>query len=162
MDDVTFTPGPTSNTVRPGDGSVLTAPEGWALLPPGDARADPPGESRWGALVSRRRWAAGCSLGASGRRRRPSTVSGPNWRPSGPPKGYARKQEAASRRREEAQSEYVEDFHGAVVAFLAFHPGHADLADRLDEPSPSMPRLSAVARSPGRSVSPSRSGPRPP
>ena len=36
--------------------------------------------------------------------------------------GYARKQEAASRRREEAQAEYVEDFHGAVVAFLAFHP----------------------------------------
>jgi hypothetical protein len=26
---------------------------------------------------------------------------------------------------------YVEDFFGAVVAFLAFHPTHADLADRL-------------------------------
>ena len=34
---------------------------------------------------------------------------------------YAKRQEAASRRREEAQAEYVEDFHGAVVAFLAFH-----------------------------------------
>ena len=45
--------------------------------------------------------------------------------------GYARKKEAASRRREKAQAEYVEDFHGAVVAFLAFHPTHADLADRL-------------------------------
>src|SRR5204863_4520988 len=26
---------------------------------------------------------------------------------------------------------YVEDFHGAVVAFLGFHPAHANLADRL-------------------------------
>src|SRR3954447_10456482 len=44
---------------------------------------------------------------------------------------YAKRKEGASRRREEAQAEYVEDFHGAVVAFLAFLPGHADLADRL-------------------------------
>jgi hypothetical protein len=29
------------------------------------------------------------------------------------------------------QAEYVEDFHGAVLAVLAFHPTHADLADRL-------------------------------
>jgi hypothetical protein len=44
---------------------------------------------------------------------------------------YSRKQEAASRRREAAQAGYVEDFLGAVVRFLAFHPGYAALADRL-------------------------------
>ena len=33
----TFTPGPTPNTVRAADGKVLTTPEGWTLLPPGDA-----------------------------------------------------------------------------------------------------------------------------
>jgi hypothetical protein len=33
----TFTPGPSPNTVQSADGRVLTAPEGWALLPPGDA-----------------------------------------------------------------------------------------------------------------------------
>ena len=33
----TFTPGPTPNTVRAADGRVLTAPDGWILLPPGDA-----------------------------------------------------------------------------------------------------------------------------
>ena len=37
MDDKTFTPGPTPNTVRAADGTVLAVPEGWALLPPGDA-----------------------------------------------------------------------------------------------------------------------------
>jgi hypothetical protein len=33
----TFTPGPTPNTVQAADGRILTAPEGWILLPPGDA-----------------------------------------------------------------------------------------------------------------------------
>jgi hypothetical protein len=33
----TFTPGPTPNTVRAADGKVLTVPDGWILLPPGDA-----------------------------------------------------------------------------------------------------------------------------
>lgn len=33
----TFTPGPTPNAVRAADGRVLTVPDGWVLLPPGDA-----------------------------------------------------------------------------------------------------------------------------
>jgi hypothetical protein len=33
----TFSPGPTLSTVRAADGSVKTAPDGWVLLPPGDA-----------------------------------------------------------------------------------------------------------------------------
>ena len=32
-----FAPGPTPNTVRSADGKILTAPDGWVLLPPGDA-----------------------------------------------------------------------------------------------------------------------------
>jgi hypothetical protein len=46
-------------------------------------------------------------------------------------KGYAQRREADARRREKVQAEYVEDFFGAVVAFLTFHPNHAELADRL-------------------------------
>jgi hypothetical protein len=45
--------------------------------------------------------------------------------------GYAKRKEAAPRRRDEAPAEYVEDFFGAVVSFLAFHPNYAELADRL-------------------------------
>ena len=33
----TFTPGPTPNTVRAAEGKVLTVPDGWILVPPGDA-----------------------------------------------------------------------------------------------------------------------------
>ena len=45
--------------------------------------------------------------------------------------GYAKRKEADARRRDKAQAEYVEDFYGAVLTFLAFHPAHADLARRL-------------------------------
>jgi hypothetical protein len=34
MIEHTFTPGPTSNTVRTTDGRLLTVAEGWILLPP--------------------------------------------------------------------------------------------------------------------------------
>jgi hypothetical protein len=44
---------------------------------------------------------------------------------------HARRKQADARRRDKAQAEYVEDFLGAVVRFLAFHPRHADLAERL-------------------------------
>jgi hypothetical protein len=37
MSDNTFSPGPTPSTVRDADGKVLTAPEDWVLLAPGDA-----------------------------------------------------------------------------------------------------------------------------
>src|SRR6478752_671520 len=37
MSDQAFTPGPTPNTVRSADGKVLAVPDGWVLLPPGDA-----------------------------------------------------------------------------------------------------------------------------
>jgi hypothetical protein len=45
--------------------------------------------------------------------------------------GYAKRKGADARRREKAQAEYVEDFFGAVLTFLAFHPNHAALAERL-------------------------------
>jgi hypothetical protein len=37
MSDNVFLPGPTPNTVQAAHRQVLTVPEGWMLLPPGDA-----------------------------------------------------------------------------------------------------------------------------
>jgi hypothetical protein len=37
MNDNTFIPGTTPNLVRAADGTVLIAPDGWALLRPGNA-----------------------------------------------------------------------------------------------------------------------------
>jgi hypothetical protein len=45
--------------------------------------------------------------------------------------GFAKRKAADARRRDKAQAEYVEDFFGAVLAFLVFHPNYAELADRL-------------------------------
>ena len=127
----TFAPGPTPNTVRAADGTILTAPEGWVLLPPGDAgltrRVKAAGdhwivqEKRGRKTFSRGLWAPATTI----ERIRAELVAERST------EGYARRREAASRRREQVQAEYVEDFHGAVLTFLAFHPGHADLADRL-------------------------------
>lgn len=126
----TYAPGPTPDTVRDADGTILGAPEGWVLLPPGDAgltrRVKAAGD-HWVVqekvgrrMFSRGVWAASATIERikAGLDAERST------------EGYARRQEAAARRREEAQAEYVEDFHGAVLAFLAFHPDHAELAER--------------------------------
>jgi hypothetical protein len=128
---VTFTPGPTPNTVRADDGTVLTVPEGWAPLPPGDA------------ALTRRVKAAGDHWVVQERKGRKLFSRGV-WAPASTidliraeleaersTKGYAKKKKADAKRRDKAQATYVEDFFGAVVSFLAFHPNRADLAQRL-------------------------------
>jgi hypothetical protein len=127
----TFSPGPTPNTVRTPDGQVLNAPEGWTLLPPGDA------------ALTRRVKAAGDHWVVQEKKGR-KTFSRGVWAPAATIEriraeldaerstvGYAKRKEADARRREIVQAEYVEDFHAAVLTFLAFHPNHADLAHQL-------------------------------
>src|SRR5437588_887018 len=127
----TFTPGPTPNTVRTTEGRVLSAPQGWVLLPPGDA------------ALTRRVKAAGEHWIVQQQKGRKVFSSGV-WAPAATvariradlaaeraTEGYARRKASDTRRREQAQAEYVEDFQGAVLKFLAFHANHADLADRL-------------------------------
>ena len=127
----TYAPGPAPNTVRAANGGVLTVPEGWILLPPGDAgltrRVKAAGD-HWVVQekVGRRMFSRGISASAATIERIRAELEAERST-----EVYARRKEADSRRREQAQETYVEDFHGAVAAFLAFHPGHAVLADRL-------------------------------
>jgi hypothetical protein len=126
-----FTPGPTLNTVRASDGRVLTAPVGWALLPPGDAaltrRVKAAGEhwvvqeNKGRKVFSRGVWAEAATIE---RIRAELEVERST-------ESYARRRETDARRRDRAQAEYVEDFFGTVLGFLAFHPRYADLANRL-------------------------------
>lgn len=131
MDEKTFVPGPTPNTVRAADGTVLTVPDGWSLLPPGDAgltrRVKAAGD-HWVVQekVGRRTFSRGVWAAAETIDRIRAELEAERSTES-----YAKKQAAASRRREQVQAEYVEDFHGAVVAFLGFHADHAGLADHL-------------------------------
>ena len=130
-DNQPFLPGPTANTVRSTDGKVLTAPKGWILLPPGDA------------ALTRRVKAAGDHWVVQEKKGR-KTFSKGVWAPAvtidriraeleaeRSTKQFAKRKESAAQRREKVQAEYVEGFLGAVVTFLAFHPNHAELANRL-------------------------------
>jgi hypothetical protein len=126
-----LSPGPTPNTVRATDGRVLTVPEGWVLLPPGDApltrRVKEAGdhwvvqEKKGRKCFSRGVWAPADTIERIRAELEAERAA----------EGYTKRKEADARRREKAQAGYVEDFFGAVVTFLAFHHSHADLADRL-------------------------------
>ena len=128
---ITFAPGPTPNTVRTADGKVLTAPEDWMLLPPGDAaltrRVKAAGdhwvvaEKKGRKIFSRGVWASTASID-----RIRTDLDAERSTES-----FAKRKDADARRREKVQAVYVEDFLGAVVTFLAFHPNHTDLANRL-------------------------------
>jgi hypothetical protein len=127
----TFNPGPTPNTFRSADGKILTAPDGWVLLPPGDAaltrRVNAAGdhwvvqEKKGRKVFSKGVWAPAATI----QRIRADLEAERST------ESFAKKKEAAARRRDKAQAVYVEDFLGAVVTFLAFHENYADLADRL-------------------------------
>ncbi len=130
MSDI-FSPGPTPNTVRAADGKVMTIPVGWVLLPPGDAaltrRVKAAGD-HWAVAEKKGRkvFSHGIWTLASTIERIRAELEAERST-----EGFAKKKEADAKRREKAQAEYVEDFTGAVVTFLAFHPAHSDLAKRL-------------------------------
>lgn len=126
-----FAPGPAPGTVLAAGGGVLSVPEGWVLLPPGDAgltrRVKAAGE-HWAVqekkgrkVFSRGIWAPATTI-----ERAREELEGERST-----EGHRKRKEADARRREKVQSEYVEDFQGAVLGFLGFHPDHADLAARL-------------------------------
>src|SRR6476660_7956592 len=115
----TFGPGPTPDTVTAADGTVLTAPDGWVLLPPGDAaltrRVKSAGdhwvvqEKKGRKTFSRGVWAPGATIDRirAELEAERSTES------------FARRKVADARRRDKVQSEYVEDFITAVVTSSA-------------------------------------------
>ncbi len=130
-DTLTGRPGPTPRTVRTDDGSVLPVPDGWELLPPGDAG------------LTRRVKANGPTWTIQEKRGR-KTFSRGIWAPAGiivtaradlaverADPAYARKREADTLRREKAQTQYVSNFYEEVVGYLGFAPTHAELASRV-------------------------------
>jgi hypothetical protein len=128
---VVASPGPGPRAVRFPDGSIHTAADDWALLPPGD-----PG-------LTRRVKAAGPTWTVQEKKGR-KTFSRGVWAPAETVERlraelaaerdtpqYAKRREADARRRDAMQTEYVDEFREAVLAYLAFDPAYADLAERL-------------------------------
>lgn len=131
MSQPAFTPGPAPHTVRSADGTILTVPEHWELLPPGDAaltrRVKTAGdhwvvaEKKGRKIFSRGVWASAATI---------EKIRG-ELEAERSTESYAKKKASDLKRREHAQTEYVEDFTQSVVKFLSFHPAHADLASKL-------------------------------
>ena len=124
-------PGTAERTVRTAEGRVLAVPEGWVLLPPGDAG------------LTRRVKAAGPTWTVQEKRGR-KTFSKGVWAPADrietiraeleaerSTESHAKRRASDAARRERKQTEYVEDFRGAVVEFLGFAPRYAELEQHL-------------------------------
>lgn len=131
MSDITYLPGPTPDTVRTPEGRTLHPPNGWVLLPPGDAaltrRVKAKGEF-WAVAEKRGRKVFSQGLWAP-----QSTIDTirTELEAERSTDSYAKKRVADSKRREKAQAEYVEDFEGAVRDFLNFDTRYQSVADRL-------------------------------
>ena len=112
---------------------MLYPPADWALLPPGDAgltrRVKAAGatwtvqEKKGRTIFSQGVWAPAVVIEAS-----KNELAAERATPE-----YAKRREADARRRQREQAEYVEDFRGAVLEFLAFHPRYGQLARALAE-----------------------------
>lgn len=126
-----LSPGPDARTFRTPQGQLLSPPEGWAVLPPGDAgltrRVKSLGptwtvqEKRGRKTFSRGVWAPrerieACRAELAVEREDPA---------------YARRKEADARRRDRVQAEYEVSFESSVRQFLAFDPRHAETAAQV-------------------------------
>ena len=131
METRTVRPGPNPKSVRSESGEVLLVPEGWSLLEPGDAaltrRVKAEGahwlvqEKRGRRTFSQGVWAPDETI-SKHRRRLERERASPT---------YTRKLEAGRQRRAQEQTVYVRQFRNTVLAFLAFHARHAELAGRM-------------------------------
>lgn len=126
-----FAPGPTEDSVRSGDGSIHKVPEGWTLLPPGDAaltrRVKKAGD-HW--VVQEKKGRKTFSRGVYAPAAVIESIRG-DLEAERSTDAYARRQAASVKRREKVQAEYVDDFFTTVLTFLDFHPDHAKLAEQL-------------------------------
>ncbi len=124
-------PGPNDKTVRTEDGRILPIPDGWELLPPGDAG------------LTRRLKAAGPTWTIQEKKGRRTFSKGvlalketiislrAGLEQERSTESYAKRKVADANRREKKQTEYVEDFGAAVFDFLNFAPRYDALAKKL-------------------------------
>ena len=131
LSENSFSPGPSKNTVMDASKKIRKAPRNWILLPPGDA------------ALTRRTKAAGDHWVVNEKKGRRNYSKGV-WAPKNTvdqirkdlaaersTEEFSKRKKVAAQRRIRAQAEYVENFNGAVLAFLNFHPNHTHLAQQM-------------------------------
>jgi hypothetical protein len=126
-----YAPGPSPDTVLATNGSILNAPEGWALLPPGDAaltrRVKAAGEhwivqeKKGRKIFSRGVWAPAETI-----EKIKAELTVERAKPQ-----YQKRKASDAVRREKTQAAYEEEFFEEVVCYLDFHPKYTALAERM-------------------------------
>jgi hypothetical protein len=130
-ESLTLTPTPTPRLFRAPDGALLSPPDHWDCLPPGDAgltrrvKAAGPSwvvvEKRGRKIFSRGLWAPLQHIEAARAALAAERAT----------EGYAKRRAADQRRRETEQAAYVATFEAEVLAFLAFSPHWRALGSKL-------------------------------
>ncbi len=133
-----LTVNPTRDPLRFRDeatGTLITVPDDWQLVEPGDpglTRRLKAGGAHWVVveLVRNKRFSRGVLCPMERVQRVEAELDAERADPA-----YARRLEAGKRRRKVEQAEYVEDFEGAVRAFLRFsapfHSLEAEVAHKV-------------------------------
>lgn len=130
-ESLTVAPTSDARRVRAPDGTLLTPPPGWALLPPGDAgltrRVKAAGPS-WTVVekVGRKLFSKGVWAPEEHIVRAKAALEAERATPA-----YAKRRAADSARREREQAEYEVDFANEVLRFLRFAPSFSAMAKRL-------------------------------
>ncbi len=124
-------PGKRPGYVNSFAGKEMKIPDGWELLPPGDAalsrRIKKDGPSWVVKDVFKKRLISKGILAPSERiKALREELEQERTDPA-----YGKKLEAGRQRRAKQEEAYVEDFAGAVRDFLAFHPRHEAIGERL-------------------------------
>jgi len=113
------------------DGKVVKVPKDWGLLPPCDAALT------WRAKAAGDHWVVrekkGRKMFARGVWAPAATIEQikAELAAERSTETFAKRKAADAKRREKTQTVYAADFTSAVVSCLAFHPAHAELAQRL-------------------------------
>lgn len=127
----TVAPGSVEGRVRTEDGNELVVPEGWILLPPGDAgwtRRVKAGGPTWTVKEKKGRRTFSRGVWAPKARVEETKRALDAERST---EAYAKRRQRDQAKRQEKQAVYVEDFHGAVLSFLGFHPSFQDDARKM-------------------------------
>ncbi|MCK8498977.1 DUF2293 domain-containing protein [Myxococcus fulvus] len=130
-ESLTFAPTSDPRRVRAPDGRVLSVPEGWVLLPPGDAgltrRVKAAGPT-WTVVekVGRKLFSRGVWAPEPHILQAKAALDAERATPA-----YARKLAAGRDRRAREQEQYEVDFANSVLRFLAFSPAWLAHAKKL-------------------------------
>lgn len=130
-ESLTVAPTSDARRVRAPDGTLLTPPPGWALLPPGDAgltrRVKAAGPS-WTVVekVGRKTFSRGVWAPEEHIVRAKAALEAERATPA-----YAKRRAADAARREREQAAYEVEFANEVLRFLRFAPAFSDMGKRL-------------------------------